>query len=283
MIKLIREDGADAAAELAWSLQQTPELSAFPRYRSREALREELLKMLKLPEGQLIGCYDGAELRGMMCLYIDNNSKYVESVCGMYASGGDPAVYAELAAHAVTAFAGYEMLFSFPEENAAAAAALRDAGAELYESCVSLRLAKQDFRQGQSGGVNKLGKERFAEYAAFHDAAFPDYYWTAARIREARDKWDVNVYMDSGKICGGVFTAVWDKNEAEIFGAALDEKHRGRGLEARLITRACSEAFRMGKKSVLFFVSDSDPALLAAAKKCGFAETSTYRCYRFRP
>ncbi len=283
MIKLIREDGADAAAELAWSMQQMPEFSAFPRYRSKEALREELLKMLKLPEGQLLGCYDGADLRGMTCLYTDSASRYVEAVCGMYAADGDPTVYSELAAHVVTAFTGYEMLFSFPEENKTAAAALTEAGAKLYESCVTMRLAKQDFKQGQSGGVNKLGKERFSEYAAFHDTAFADFYWTAARIREARDKWDVNVYMESGKICGGVFTAVWDKNEAEIFGAALDEKHRGRGLEARLITRACSEAFRMGKKSVLFFVSDSDPVLMAAAKKCGFAETSTYRCYRFEP
>lgn len=283
MIKLIREDVTDIAAELAWNCQETPGLSTFPRYRSREAMREEFLKVLKQPGGQLLGCYDGTELKGVVCIYADSTARFAEATCGMYAADGNPDVYAELAAHISNAFTGWEFLMAFPEENTAAAEAFRAVGAELYENCITMHLNKADFKQGQSGGVNKLGKERYSEYSAFHESAFPDYYWTASRIKEARDKWDINVYSDGGKICGAVFTAVWDKSEAEIFGVAVDGKHSGRGIEARLITRACSEAFRMGKKSVLFFIENSEPALLSAAKKAGFTEKYTYRCYRLAP
>ena len=283
MIKPIKEDGVDAAADLAWSTQESPETSSFPRYRSRNALREEFLKILKQPEGRLLGCYDGADLKGVLCLWVDTASRYCEAICGICAVGGDPAVYDEMSAYLASAFNGYEAVLAYPGENKAGADAALAAGAEPFESSVSTRLEKADFRQGQSGGVNKLGKERFSEYAAFHDAAYPDYYWTAARIREARDKWDVNVFMDGGKICGSVFTSTWDKDEAEIFGVAVDEKHKGRGIEARLITRACSEAFRAGKKSVVFFIESGEPALYQAAEKCGFKPVSSYKSFRFRP
>ncbi len=283
MIKPIKEDGIDAAADLAWSTQETPETASFPRFRSRNALKEKFQDMLKKPEGRLLGCYDGSELKGVLCLFVDSDSRYCEAICGICAAGGDPAVYDEMSRHVAAAFAGYEAILAYPGENKAAADAAVAAGAAPFESSVSMRLAKADFKQGQSGGVNKLGRERFSEYSAFHDAAYPDYYWNAARIREARDKWDVNVYMDGGKICGSVFTSTWDKTEAEIFGVAVDAGHRGRGIEARLITRACSEAFRGGKKSVLFFIDSSDPALRQAAEKCGFKPVSTYKSFRFAP
>lgn len=283
MIRPIKEDGIDAAADLAWSTQESPETSSFPRFRSRNALREKFQDILKKPEGRLLGCFDGAELKGVLCLYVDTETRYCEAICGICAAGGAPEVYEEMSRHVASAFAGYEAVLAYPGENKAAADAALAAGAEPFESSVSMSLAKADFKQGQSGGVNKLGKERFSEYAAFHDAAYPDYYWNAARIREARDKWDVNVFMDGGKICGSVFTSMWDKTEAEIFGAAVDEKHKGRGIEARLITRACAEAFRAGKKTVLFFIESNEPVLFQAAEKCGFKPVSTYKSFRFRP
>ncbi len=76
MIKPIKEDGIDAAADLAWSTQETPETASFPRFRSRNALKEKFQDMLKKPEGRLLGCYDGAELRGVLCLFVDSDSRY---------------------------------------------------------------------------------------------------------------------------------------------------------------------------------------------------------------
>lgn len=280
MIKLIREDGAAPAAELAWNCQTVGENSAFPRYRSKNSIAEEFAKTLKQPDGKLLGCFDGDNLQGVLCLYTAPEKHYAEAVAGMFAKDGAPAVYAQFMEYVKSAFPGWEIIFACPTENAAAIAALTEAGAEVYEASLTMKVSKPDFKPCQLGGVNRLGKDRFGDYADFHDTVYPDGYWTAARIRDTRDRWDINVCSENGRIVAGIYVSNCDREEAEIYGAAADLKHQGRGLEAKLISRACQDEFKAGKKLVSLFVDESAEQLIAAARRLGFAPADSYHSYR---
>ena len=153
-------------------------------------------------------------------------------------------------------------------------------GARLLEDCIRLDVTPESFTPYGGFEISPLDKEDFEQFAAIHDAAFPeddDMYWTSRRIWDAWDIFRIFVHKTAGEITGYVLLCVGmrDKALSEVF-ALWGESSP---LKSALLSAAATAAFELGKELMINMVDRGDTTAMAEALAVGFKEVGYYRGY----
>lgn len=282
MIKVISKNYISTAVDFAWELSQKPETSSYSLYKEKSKLEENFKRSFLKDNNILVGYYENNELIAVINFFFVESEKYLQTT-GAYISSNYNKVMDALIVMLKSKYPNYRALFGFTKENINANDYFIENGYECVDSCLDMRLSTVNFKgTEQINNIFKICKSDFDSYASFHDKSFQGIYWTSNRLREALDDWYIFVYRQEDTIEGSIFITTCDENTIEIFGLAVSDKYKGKGIEEVLLSQALDELFRYNTsiKKTIFFIDDVEGKELDMVKKIGFNYYSSYRCYQ---
>lgn len=281
MLRPIGENDINAAAELTERLFKRPRGRSYPLLSGAGEIAEEYRFRAADANSSLLGYYEGdGRLAGVLALFYFPGEGYLQSTAFVAEEGC--AAFEAFLLHLKENFAGYEANVGVAKENERAICALTSFGFALGEASADMRLGRARFAPstGEFFPVERVRRETFDEYAAFHDAHFPDVFWNARRLGEELGNWRIFAVREGGKIAGGIFISVYG-NMAEIFGMAAGRD--GRRAET-LLSGALAAVLEENESiaEVAYFEDEGARANLCAAIACGFSIRGGYRLYAKR-
>lgn len=282
MLKVISKNDISIAIDFTWELSQKPETSSYPLYKEKSKLKENFKRSFLKDSNILLGYYANNELIAVINFFFNESEKYLQTT-GVYISSNYNEVMDALMVMLKSKYPNYRALFGFPKENKNANNYFIENGYECIDSCLDMRLSTVNFKgTKQNNNIFKICKSDFDSYAPFHDKYFQGIYWTSNRLKEALDDWNIFVYIQNGTIEGSIFITTCDENTIEIFGLAVSDKYKKKGVEEILLSQALEELFRCNPsiKQTIFFVDDIESEELEMVKRIGFNYFSSYRCYQ---
>ncbi|MCL2593681.1 MAG: hypothetical protein FWD82_10015, partial [Defluviitaleaceae bacterium] len=155
---------------------------------------------------------------------------------------------------------------------------LSDIGAEILDDCIKMQLTSNDYIFCESYEVEQLKKEDFASFAAFHDKAYPEMYWTSTRLLDKWDNWRIFVTKNGDKIIGYtlLLIAMKDKLMGEIFCVAADNFAHHKAL----LSVSVNYAFENGKNIVIYMTDRDNTLEQDSALAVGFKNVGFYKAFR---
>jgi hypothetical protein len=167
-----------------------------------------------------------------------------------------------------------EIGIGVPQENNGACGALESFGFKLVEVSYVTLLKKEDFKPtGKSGNIKKIGLSDFAPFERLHKNV--DMYWTAERIKEDIENWDVFFY-DDGVDRGAIYTL---KNGRinEISGIDYSCGAYAEKIGSALVNYSVLMDSNPSMRFLYYFVDGKDEAVNLG--KLGFECVDRYRYY----
>ncbi|MTH07956.1 hypothetical protein GMA43_12045 [Turicibacter sanguinis] len=282
MIIEIKEDLLTEVARFAWEFERQQETCSFPKYKDFGDLYERFSKSLNDNEDKVLAYIEDQELIGVLTLQVKSQDLYLQSLGGIFAKRDFNRVASKFIDYLRDHYLNFELFFGYPIENQVAISYLESIQAELLDACVTMKLQKEDFMSiTPHHEVIPLPKERYAEYAIFHDTHHPNLYWNSKRIFEHLDLWKIYVGVDQDSIVGSLFIRC-NSVEYEIFGLSLNQAYQNQGLELDLLSVSLEDCLNPSLDYVLFFVDEETPTQIEATLRVGFKPIDTYRCYKIQ-
>ena len=282
MIIEVKEDLIDEVMTFAWEFTSHQETCSFPKFKDFEDLKKVFLRLLKSEDDRVLACIENEVLVGVLNLQVKKEDLYLQSLGGIFAKQDFDDVAKQFIQYLKVRYPNFNMYFRYPLENQTAIMFLEKMGAELLDACVTMELRQEDFKMSSSKhGVIRLPSDYYEDYAAFHDAHYPNIYWNSQRIFDHLDLWNIYVVIENQKIIGNIFIRM-NGSEAEIFGLSIDESYQRDNLELDLLSTSMKDCFLKDIEHVLFFVNEDDQRQIDATLEIGFKQIDTYRCYRIK-
>jgi len=148
-------------------------------------------------------------------------------------------------------------------------------GAEMLENSLIMRLSENDFIDiATHSTATPVTAESFAAFAACHDAANPEMYWSSQRLLDDIDSWDIFVIERHGTIVG--YALLRDGWELYCATAnSMDDK-------IALMSAAAKANFAAGSDvdDLLFWAERDNFTERGAAMHLGFRREGYHVAYR---
>jgi len=287
IIEISSEELLEDVVNLSWELSSNRNKCSFPKVKSYNEMYDGFLKALRDKDDKVLACYENGEAVGALNLFVDKNNNYLQSIAGIFAKEDFNFIATQFIDYLKANYSNYEIDFGYPLENEDAINFLKGIKSKLVESSLTTELKKDDFvRSSPCNYVILLERDRYDEYAAFHDKYNPDIYWTSEKIFDRLDLWKIYISIEKQKIVGSILIKTKAKQkfkdkQAEIFGMSIDKEYEHQGLELKLLSDSVYDIFTQGKENILYFVDEDAIDELQAALETGFKQIDSYRCYKF--
>lgn len=277
----IGEELLENVVKFAWELSCNSNKCSFPKFKNYNEMFDAFLKAVRHKDDKVLACYENGEVVGVLNLLVESRDNYLQSNGGIFAKEDFNFAATQFINYLKNNYNNYEMYFGYPLENEDAISFLNAINAKLVESSLSMELKKDDFvRSSAYNDVIILEKDRYDEYAAFHDKYNPDIYWNSKRIFDCLDLWKIFIMIKKQKIVGGIFIRTSEDKQAAIFGISIDKEYEHQGIELKLLSESVYYIFTQGKEKILYFVAEDASDELDATLKIGFKQIDNYRCYK---
>lgn len=281
MVIEIGEELLEDVVKFAWELSCNRNKCGFPKFKSYNEMYDAFLKDVRHKDNKVLVCYEKKEIVGVLNLCVIKDNNYLQSIGGIFAKKDFNFIATQFIDYLRANYSNYQMYFGYPRENEDAINFLKVIKAELVESSLTMELKKDDFvRSSICNDVILLERDRYDEYAAFHDKHNPDMYWTSERIFDSLNIWKIYIIVEKQKIVGSIFIKLLKNDQAEIFGISIDKEYEHKGLELKLLSEAIYDIFTQDKEEILYFVDEDAIDELQATLKTGFKQIDNYRCYK---
>jgi len=179
----------------------------------------------------------------------------------------------------VADYPGFHVDFTF-HNTLAPIGFLNEIGAEVADDCIEARLLQKDLIEPPAAEANlaitRIDASNYATFAALHDKANPEMYWTSTRLKkniESGGRWDIFGIFDGETLRSYGFLRSW-----EIYCVHADRND----IEAHvaLIAAMSKQAFEIDPNAdVLFMIDVKDYVQLGAALHLGFRRAGHYISY----
>lgn len=273
-IKVMTIEELEAAASFAWGVYQDDTKRTTPPYHSLEATAKHFTTFIIRDSEYLLGYFEEDKLMGVMPLIIEHENKYC-SVSGPYIE--NVAIYDDVA-NALMVYVrnmckGYQCYVGTTKTNFRSQRFFESLGFDCVEDTVQTRVFPNTIK-AVSGPymVETLTEMDYDLYRAFHSEHFADYYWTADRIYQKMDQWDISIVKINGEIVGSVFTRI-----GEVYGGMVLPMYKDTTMLSQLYYKSVSTLFERWEKEIVNFVPEGEQ--LDAALRVGFEAYDTYLCY----
>lgn len=145
MIREIGEDLLEEVVRFSWEIFSDSRNNGFPKYRTCEEMSKYFLRAVRHEDDKLVAYYDGEELIGVLNLFVDEESKYLQAKGGILAKRNFDMVCDEFMSYLESNYSGYKMHFGYPVENVKAIKYLKDIEAKPVDASITMNLKKVDF------------------------------------------------------------------------------------------------------------------------------------------
>lgn len=200
----------------------------------------------------------------VVCLMVDEIHNYLQTIGGVYSNQLGTAL-AKLESYRDEFYPGYMLLIGYP--NKTEVRQVMEQFGNLIEELNFYRL--DEMTEDLPGVVSQLSREEFFRLAQIHDRLNPGVYWTAERIL---DRWQIwQVYQ----LDGSAYSLVrQSQNTAEIYTLSFPDGF-SREIAGRLLSGTTYEVFRHGVDQL---ISSCEPggALDQIHRELGYQATGDY-------
>lgn len=282
MIRRLQESEAAAAAKFAWALCGDPKTRSYPLYPTESQLLREFEKCTRQNDCGLLGCFEENFLTGVLSYFAISKDCYLQTT-GLYAGSAHPAAVLNALLEAMER--GRETLEKFvgvTEQNTLAAEVLIVRGYQIADASREYRTPVRNFHPaGNSAAVVTVSKENWQPYAEFHDAQFPEIYWSSTRLLEDLDNWVILALPCGDSVEAGLFAKVCGKcgnrELAEIFGFSAPDDAAALPLLAGLARELADDS---AVEEVAYFYDGGEAWGAKMLTDAGFTLRSSYRCWK---
>ena len=195
---------------------------------------------------------DTGALQGVFNLFIIPAERYIETDWGFT---NTPSVYDDLIAHLHNTYPGYHLDAVVTKSNQTMFEAYRKNGLVYQDEQILMDL-KDYTPKPVKANIIRYSPEYEASYRAIHDDE--GLYWTAERMLNALDDYDVYVAVENGEAVGYIEMTTLD-DENEPIQVLVKTECRGKGYGRALLQTAIENNFP--RKMVLEVDADNTTAL----------------------
>lgn len=281
MIKKLQKSEAVTASKFAWALCGDPKTRSYPLYSTESRLLREFERCAWQDGCGLLGYLEEGCLAGVLSYFTIPKDHYLQTT-GLYTDSAHPVtVLNALLEEMERGREALEKYIGVTEQNTLAAEVLAARGYRITDASREYRVPIRDFHPaGDSAAAVRVSKENWRRYAEFHDARFPDIYWSSARLLEELDNWVILTLIRNGEIMAGLFAKACGKagnrELAEIFGFSAPDDAAASDLLAGLARELAGDS---AVEEVAYFYGGEawGQTVLTDA---GFTLRSTYRCWK---
>lgn len=275
-----RASRLDELSRFAFDLNRLPACASAFCCGREEQIRAEFAE--SIAAGRLFEVRRGGKLTGVGSVFPDEEKSNADCYLLIppeedYAAAASPL----LAALRAALPAGMHLTFFFPKENERCAAFLLGRGArpQVNEYCLLLHRG-QAKRLAPSDGIAALQPSDAAEFAALHDAVFPDVYVSGAELLADNGRGrELYLLREDGRITayGVLCPKRGVRMTAEIVGVREGFRHAGRGR--RILSFLIGRAFGCGAESLDLIVDADNADALKLYLDLGFCVETENRCF----
>ena len=167
MIKSIQ--GLDEVLDFAWELSQNDLSASYPRINSREDLKKELERVIRMDSHDLIAYYHNDILCGVCFYYWISEERYVQTI-GFLIKGDYYKIADEFISYISRQLPGHELFIGVPFTNMDANEYFKHKNVKCIEDSIVTRICNLE-PQTNTGYdfIEEINKNNFKEYALFHD------------------------------------------------------------------------------------------------------------------
>ncbi len=287
MLTPARKADIDAHIELFYALSQDLTRSSFPTYTDGIKTKSEFFGAvydgLGREDEELLLYSEDGEVLGLIHYYWIEAEKYLSFQVFNTKRGAARAID-EFLQYAAPRFAGWQIDFGFPKENAEALSHLAALGFRKLEEDECFVLHFCDYEPLPEGGdVVPVTEENYPAFRALHDQN-ADMYWNSERLLgavrgETRGPWRLYLYRENGEARGCVyFTYVEDM--MEIFGVDCKGGVFRGDVVKKLLIRALNQSKADGVPHATYFAEGEERAVL---RDLPFTRVATYVAFTGEP
>ncbi|MBP3705345.1 MAG: GNAT family N-acetyltransferase, partial [Clostridia bacterium] len=252
----VRYESSDANHEIAeYILGKQSEPGSFCHLcpQDRDGIIKELDRLFAKPNPRVLVLSDDAKtIQGVFGLLVIPEERYLETDWGF---ANDPSVYDEFITYLHNAYPGYHLDAVVTKSNQTMFEAYRKNGLVYDEEQIFMELTDYTPKP-VSAEIVRYSPEYEASYRVIHKDE--GLYWTADRMLQALDKYDVYVAVEKGEAVGYIeMTTLADENEP--IQILVKPECRGKGYGRALLQMAIEQNFP--RRMVLEVDAANTPAL----------------------
>ncbi len=281
-IKNITEDTIDAAIQFSFDICLEATARSYPLFDSIEKLKSEYKRCINKKNRELLGCYSDNKLVGVLCFYYLPEDNYLQTTA-LYAEKGNPHVIALFLSYIESHYKHCDIIIGIEPTYEIAMSTLSQFAYQLVDNSIDFRLnmdEKMSINFPISESVKKIDASNFDQYLRFHkdniDANAG--YWTADRISEHKDKWDIYVIYENEMIVSAIYCTTHSNKLSEVFGAFSSSETQ---MEIMLEYAAIDLKNKYPALPCFMMMVDiNDINSINAAIKAGFKQENRYCCWK---
>lgn len=280
IVKEIPLDKITEAANFTWAVYQDKSKRTTPPYGNLEEILSQFRIKVKSKKERLLGYYEDEKLEGVFSIDIGDKDRYIGTTGGPYIAKSD--AYNEIAnafmAYVFAHCKGYSCYFNTTKTNINSQNFIKAMDFECIDDCVQTRIEPKDLLPVEKKYEVELLKEAdYDMYKAFHTKYFSGYTWTAEKIYEVMDKWQVHVVKIEGEIVGNIFSRMMTPTSAEVYGAMVLPEYEKSSMISQLYYENTEMWIKKGFTEIINFIPEG--YLLEASKQVGYIAFDTYMCF----
>lgn len=276
MLKRINEKEFNDYIDFAYTLAMNKEKCCYPIYYDGIKTKDDFYngekESFKSDDSEILLYIENNTIEGWINYYFIEEDKYIQ-ISTFSINKNTNLALDEFIQYINNKFHGYELYLGFPEDNKEAINYL-SSKAELIESSFNNILNLKDIKTISSKeNIIKINKDNYHYFKNIHTDL--DLYWTAERIYNKLDKWDIYVKVLNDTPVSAIFATKGKDDFCEIFGYYL-EKNNKDSLKELLETVILNTSSK--NKHIIFFEDSSDNEKII--EKIGFTCIGKYLCYK---
>ena len=283
MLTVANKEDIDAYIALAWELAMDLTRSSFPTYLDGIKTKDEFYTIaydsLDEEDEEILLYSEDGVVQGWIHYYWMDDQQYLSFRVFNIRQGTAQAID-EYLSFIRDRFAGYEIDFGFPVENAEALSHLAELGWKKLEEddCFVLHFKDYDMLP-ESDNIVPVTEENYQAFRSLHDQ-HTDMYWNSERLLpalrgETKHPWFLYLYLEQDEALGCVYFTYVD-GMMEIFGIDHKDGVFRADVMKKLLIRALNRAREDGQKDVTTFAEGRESDVL---KELPFDRITTYVAY----
>ena len=279
MVQDLPEKCVPEVCEKVWQLSQEPYHQFYPIFESEEDVKNTLSWTMEGYGSRAYGYWRARVLEGVCCLFVEDEKHYV-LIIALYSWGKFSAAANAFMRQIEKEFPGYTIDAGIAGEHTRFAQKLIRSGFMLQDE-------RYDMRRGlnEVGNLPELEEADLAileggslgEYAALHDAWFPDSGWSAEDLERVRDRWIVVTARRSGETRGAIFVVLFP-DQASVNGLRAEDQAMANALLSVAIKRSARRTNQPG--TMMGMVQLTDEMQMRAMIELGFVKTAHYTFFQ---
>ena len=209
----------EEAIEFAWDITRRDGKAGYPEKTwEYDGLREEFIKAYNHQDDKMLLLRSGEDINGVVCLFIDKENKYLQTIGGIYYKDDFEYVLNKFIEYLEENFKSYDMIIGYTSKDKNILKVLEQKG-EIFEKAEFFKLYKNNLKiKDIREDIRLLTTDDLEDFSDIHDKINPDMYWTSERLKKNLDNWRIFVYREMGKIKSYIMSQVYTDLTGEIRG-----------------------------------------------------------------